>query len=976
MKKATQKILVAILSILLVMSVAFTLVACAQKGEPGETGKNGVDGVDGVGIADVKIDENGQLIIYYTDGKIQKVGNVVGKDGKPGKSAYEIYVEDFGYKGTQSQWLYDLACGKLSAQYPVTLSADAKSFTYGFIGEEKTIAVNEKNFYVDGRLSDDFIAGKDYVFNTFNSALEAATDGTEEEPMNIYMAPYVYWVHDPDQAKTDQATLLTKSCANLHITGLTEDARNVVIAMNYGHNEGFDGGNPTMLNVSGDGLTLKNFTIGGFCNVDLDYPLNPALSRAKRTDNVTQCQIASYSGDKLFAKNVRFVSRLNMMPFISSARALYVDCHLESTDDSLNGSSQAVYLNCDFEFYSGKPWGGSSGVTLLNCEMKGKHMNVGTEVKQYLSKGAGRFNVIDCRFTDDYKVPATFGWSDILSDTFRSYYSNVTRNGQQIHMEGDGVPEKAVDITGTEFLKAYKLTDKNGETVYNVYNLLRGSDEWDPLGQKEIVTELGATDVATGIKPFFEKIETSYWGQTYVTYVDTKTLEAGKEGEDEATVQFEVSGPQATDYNEGYKATFRLLNPSDDKYVTLTPSEDGKTCLIKAINNQEETAKVIIEVIGETGIEGAIALTVKPSMLDVPAFTTDPAIKQNGGKAELTYALDLGERQDMSLITWYLCDAVDSEGGIQIAIGRTAPLKEITIQEAYVGKFLRVIILPKHIRCEYGDPVVYTCPEAVKADGVSAIDALSLDVKTFATERQAEIIPGMWTLDAYCPADTQADYIPLDGTEVSTKYSNTVNGKWTPASITTKNSWSYAIGHKNGFLNYEGIYHTQRGARMMYTPKGTSYGDMDATIKLAPGKTAAQGFGSDYQYMDMMIKFDTQTLTGYGVRIYRTSGSSCAAVLMEHKDGKSKEICAPVVGTFYLTEVTVHVWTEGTTLKATVKSSSPNAVTRAEANPDFASEASLSATISGNTNGGFCLINTGTFGDNTTYIGGIDLLWK
>ena len=975
MKTVTHKLLITIMAVLLVISVAFTFVACAKQGEKGEKGDVGQNGADGVGIADVKIDEKGQLVITYTDGKVQTVGDVVGKDGKDGKSAYEIYVEDYGYMGSQTQWLYDLANGKLSAQYPVRLSGDAKSFTYGFIGEEKTVAINEKNFYVDGRLSDAFIADKDYVFNTFNAALEAATDGTEEAPMNIFMAPYVYWTHDPDSEKTEQATLMTKSCANLHITGLTDDARNVVIAMNYGHNEGYDGGNPTMLNISGDGLTLKNFTIGGFCNVDLDYPLNPSLSRVRRTDNVTQCQIASYGGDKLFAKNVRFVSRLNMMPFISSKRALYVDCHLESTDDSLNGSSKAVYLNCDFEFYSGKPWGGSSGVTLLNCEMKGRHTNVGAQVKQYLSKGAGRFNLIDCRFTDDYKVPATFGWSDILSDTFRSYYSNVTRNGEQIHMEGDNVPEKAVDITGTEFLKAYKLVDENGNVVYNVYNLLRGTDEWDPLGQKETVTALGAADVATEIKPYLEKTTTSMWGQTYVTYVDTKTLETGKEGFDEATVQFEVGGPQDTDYTTDYKATFKLLNPIDAKYVTLTPSEDGKTCLVKAINEQEETAKVIIEVIGETGIEGAIALTVKPSMLPAPTFTTAPEIKQNGAKAELTYKLDLGEREDMSLITWYLCDAADSDGGIQIAIGRTAPLKEIAIAEAYVGKYLRVEILPKHIRCEYGDPTVYTCPVAVTADGVSAADGVSIDVKTFATARQAQIIPGMWTLDAYCPADTQLGYIPLDGNEVDNKYSAKVNGKWTPANITENNSWAYAIGHKNGFLGYEGIYHTQRGARMMYTPKGSTYGDMNATIKLAPGKTAAQGFGSDYQYMDIMIKFDTTTLTGYGVRIYRTSGSSCAAVLMEHKDGKSKEICAPVNGTFYLTEVTVRVWTEGNTLNATIKSSSPNAVSRAEGT-DLQSEANLTATIAGNQNGGFCLINTGTLGDNTTYVGGIELNWK
>lgn len=93
MKTVTHKLLITIMAVLLVISVAFTFVACAKQGEKGEKGDVGQNGADGVGIADVKINKKGQLVITYTDGKVQIVGDVVGKDGKDGKSAYEISDE-------------------------------------------------------------------------------------------------------------------------------------------------------------------------------------------------------------------------------------------------------------------------------------------------------------------------------------------------------------------------------------------------------------------------------------------------------------------------------------------------------------------------------------------------------------------------------------------------------------------------------------------------------------------------------------------------------------------------------------------------------------------------------------------------------------------------------------------------------------------------------------------------------------------
>lgn len=546
------------------------------------------------------------------------------------------------------------------------------------------------------------------------------TDGTEAEPMNVYIAPHVYWIHNPDSVNTTDAWGMHIKCANLHITGLTDDARNVVIAGNYGHNEGYDGGNWTMFDVKGDGLELKNLTFGDYCNVDLDYPLDPSQSRKKRTDNVTQGQIASYNGDKLYCNNVRFISRLNMMPFNNSQRALYVNCHMESTDDSLNGSSGAVYVGCDFEFYASKPWGGSSGVTLLDCDMKLCHINKESDKDtQYLAKGAGRFNVIDSRFSGEAAV-ADIGWSDILSDTYRSYYSNVTYNGQQIKMDNGGTaPDASVDLTGTDALKAYKLTKADGTVIYNVYNLLHGTDGWDPLNQKAEIEALGDPQEATTLIAYTAKTENPWWGTQYTA---SGTLESKTDGKDSVTINADVTGPDSTkDYSTGLTYTFSIKDENKD-VVTLTPSEDGKSCTVTGINDTEEARKVIVTVKTSTGLEGVVSLNVKPSVLPAPAVTVDPVISQNNdGTASVNYTLDLGQRKDMSRITWYTCDDAAGTNPIEIAIGRDSenPLKSIKLSKAYVGKYLKAEIEPKNIRSDYGEKVTAISAGAVTDAGIN-----------------------------------------------------------------------------------------------------------------------------------------------------------------------------------------------------------------------------------------------------------------
>lgn len=862
-------------------------------------------------------------------------------------SSYEIYLKYHWYRGTEEDWINDLASGVLANmpdQEPVNLASDGLTFTYGKVDNLKTYTISDKSIYLDGSLSDEKVSKYSNVYNNFNEALAAAKDGTAENPTTIYIAPWVYWIHDPNSKSTNDPFGIYADVDYLQMIGLTENPENVVIAGNYGHDEGYDGANWTMFNFTGDGLTLENITFGGYCNIDLDYKLNPRLNVPKRTSNITQCQIASLNGDKFYAKNCNFISRLNMMPFNNSERALYENCHFESTDDSLNGSSQAVYLNCDFDFYASKPWYSSSGSTLLNCDFNIVPINVipGEVVEQYLSKAVSPYTLIDCRYHSNLENEVVIGFNDILPTTYRSNYSNVTYNGQSIKMDNGGKnPGVGVDISNTEVLKAYKVIDKDGNTIYNIYNLLRGNDNWDPLGQQAIIEELGATNLPTKLNAFVD-----------ADYRPTSvTIETGKTT---ASLGFEIVGPQDTNYTSLAEATWSIAD-ADKDYLKLIPAAEGLSCVVEGTNNTEETQTVIVTVKTSSDFEGAIEVKVQPAILPAPSFISEPVIVQDAnGVARVDYELDLGGRADMSEIIWTVCDDENGTNPITIAVGRdSTPLQTITLSKAYVGKYLMATIRPKHIRSEYGEAKVVISSLAVAAEGIVDSKVVSVNTHTFAVDKQANIIPGFWTVDQYKPLDT------YEGEDFASSNK-----------ISDTSGWNYGTGNKNGFLDYTGLYETNYGARLMYTPLDGSYNDMEVEVKLAPGKTAAQGFGSAKQYLDILLKVDTTTLTGYGLRIYRNTGDSCCVALVELTNGKSKLLTEAQVTSAYLTECTVKVWTEGTKLNASISTTAPNPGT------GYLHEVNLSCDVSSNANGGFYLQHAGTVGDNATYIGGITINYK
>lgn len=324
----------------------------------------------------------------------------------------------------------------LDPQHPITISKGVVSFG----GQQWTIG--PKTFLIDQQLTSKQCETSPYIYNSIQEAAANLTDGKAEEPMTLLFAPGVYWVDNPDdpevrRGKDGQPPFgMVIHCDKLHLIGLTDNPQHVVLASQRGQTQGAIG-NFTMFSFHTDSLWVKNLTMGNYCNVDLDYPLSPTLSRPKKSEAITQAQVAFCDGDWVDAVNCRFVSRLNLCPIVGSKDALYTNCHFESTDDALNGS--AIYNGCDFDFYAPKPlWSTSGyGAVFVNCDFNVCHGNH----EQYFCKHPGQVTVIDCRF---HAPEGTYiGWTPNAPKWLRNYQSSTTLNGQPI-LIGSHQPENSI----------------------------------------------------------------------------------------------------------------------------------------------------------------------------------------------------------------------------------------------------------------------------------------------------------------------------------------------------------------------------------------------------------------------------------------------------------------------------------------------------------------------------------------------------
>ena len=856
---------------------------------------------------------------------------------------YYAFAQETGVKAGRYSAVKDI--NKTLEGYTPMDSSDPVEFGGTYIKYQgETIQLSETAIYLDGSLSDELAAQYPYVYNDITKALsaDALKNGTADKPMTVYVAPYVYWIDDPAATDTVQKTEgysvpygMVVNSEYLTIKGLTGNPDNVVLAGNRGQSHASNG-NYTMFRFNCSGaLTVKNITIGNYCSVDLDYPLMSELNQAKRTETITQAQLADVSGDKMFADNCNFISRLNLDPINGASRSLYNNCHFESTDDALNAN--AVYVGCDFDFYGNRPLYSSygTGSTFLGCTFNCKILNVEAEPTQFFTKEGGTITAVDCVYNSNLSVPISIGWTKTPSTSLKCYQSNIIHNGQSITIGGEGAKE-TVDITGKSVLDAYKIVS-GGKTYYNTYNLLKGSDDWDPLGVKDVIKAAGQDTVAT---------------QLSITS-DVTEIESGKET---ASIGGTVNYFYGT--NDTTQKITYSVSDEDKAYVKLTDNGDG-TCKVEGTNNDDAAKKVIINASTESGLEAAVGITVKPSKLDAPEYIKTPVITNDGqGSLKVDYSLDLGSREDMSAISWYRCTDAEGSNKVLVAVTRNdSPEYTYKLTAGDVGYYIMAKVESKNIRSDYGTPVNTVYDKAIGVKDVRSKN-LSTDFSNFPNIKQSEIKAGFWTVDYNRPADTESF------------------GSWQGAD--TEEPWKYGTTG-NGCVG-AGLYEGTQGSRIMYTPVEGTYGDMSLELVVDPAKTAGQGFGSAGQYMDVLLKFDTSTLTGYGLRIVRTKASSNAVtfVLVKYDNGTVTEISDEVIASCYATGCTISLKVEGNKLTAHVET--PTEQLADQAAKGYPHVVDLTADIEGNSFGGVAIQHTGTVGSggwqNTTMLHNLNVTWE
>lgn len=809
----------------------------------------------------------------------------------------------------------------------------------GFWYQGEFRRLDERAILLDSSLTDEEITARPHLYRDVMEAFAAPelSGSSPESPATIYIAPDVYWIDDPgaeDVMQKREGDALPfgmyVKCAFLRIEGLSENAEDVVIAGNRGQSHACNG-NYTMIHFQVEELWVSGLTLGNYCSVDLVYPLNPARNYPKRTGTITQAQLAVQQGEKLYAKNCRFVSRLNLNPICGAERALYEDCHFESTDDALNGN--AVYVGCDFDFYGGRPvfQAVKTGDVFIDCLFRSWIRGNEGESRQYLTKEGGPVALIDCRY--ETRDSVKLGWTKYPEASLKCYQYQVSRNGQPVALGGQEAPE-TVQLKGKKALEAY-LFEWEGQRCVNVGNLLGGIDGWDPLGVLAQAQNAGKTDIPTLL----------------TVSADKDSMLSG-----EAVARFTAQAYLFS--HERCRERVRFSVRAEDKaYVKLQQDADD-SCIVEGCNHGVEARKVILLASTESGLEAAAELTVEPYLLQAPVFIQAPRIQKQRGALTLEYQLSLRERADVSEISWYRCD-----GPKEVLCGVSRPdhpLRTYCLTAADEGWRMKAVIHPRVKGSLTGEAAVVIMPETVGAEDVDR-QRLFTDFSGLPNENQAAVDRGRWTFDCGKPEDLEVD---------SASFGSWKMDEGIPA-------WKYGETG-NGSVG-AGLYQNTQGARIRYTPRNSHGGDMVMTVKADPAKTAGQGFGSAGQYMDLGIKFDTERLSGYALRILRVKEASdaVAMALVEYRQGRSRYLTALQKTSCFLTGCTVRVVLEGKRLTASAGTETPQPLHGAEKN--YVHEVRLEAEVEGNPWGGILVWHTGTPGtggwQNTTMLHSIEVTY-
>lgn len=729
-----------------------------------------------------------------------------------------------------------------------------------------------------------------YVAATLQTLGELSADRrtlTLPAGTTVYIAPGVYWTDetyrrgfpfdDSGFVIAPPNVGLTIIGDNISFIGLTDDAGDVRICGNRGEGgaRGLGAGGSWYTLAVSTGFHAENITIANYAQEDLVYPRDPSQNISKRIDSKNHAEVLTAAGrgvDRMYFRNVRFVGYLNMMAGFSPRRAYFKDCFFQCTDDSIFGGQVNVYENCTFHHFGNHPtWSGAAagGINaLLGCHLVG--MPQMTEETLSLAKNAAPGNgerasaiyaIIDCDFSGRIQAVE---WENHVREDARYAVHGNTLHGRPL-LISPAAPQLSVAYDG-EALKAFKVGDE-----YNVYNLLKGEDGWDPKGQ-------------------YRPEWAPYANLPYRFLVGStgKELDSASEGETNRVVLTAAPAPaSAVDLRRvRWEYDSNLLEGRTDPAA-------GTLTLSARPNHSGDIIEAPVSCVLPNGVRAGVTLRIRPVPVDAPVLTR-PAIRIRDGRAVLSYRLDNPAFRDVSRIEWYREAGPGRTDGVHVGTSRNDaaglfvddPFTDYPLTKYDVGCWLRAVITPKY--------------------------AFSADAQQPVT---------VWTKRPVRAKDVRAEAFETDfkNVYIATEDRRTTRGRWFFDNETgTADPWLWGVG-SNGSDGRWGLCNNMRQPEpplMVFAQEG-AYGDMSVTVDYSSSKVEGQGFGGSGCYMDVLVKYDPVTRSGYGVRIERVPATTNGTLwtLYSFEGSTRQALTQGVLAATFMPKSTLTLSVEGDTLR-------------------------------------------------------------
>ena len=710
------------------------------------------------------------------------------------------------------------------------------------------------DYLVDSSLSQDDPANK--KFKTLQAAYAAAPAGTPGKPTVIGVKPDVYLLHVGESAPYSMQ--LTKD--NITILGLTDDRRKVVFADNRCKDEGATNDGFIFV-INANGFSMINLTVLDYCNIDYEYPGDPSKNLKMRNPTVSQGVVIQMSGDKHFYSHVAFLSRLDTT-VLSATRAYFTNVMIEGTADFIaqRPGTVAVFKDSMAYFPTGSGGLAAQGIIFINTEFKASKGFVFYSEEGNTEKSVGTPDtLIDCVVPAETSTTHVAWMAD--SATHQNNYTFTYRL-----KDSNGKPARIKDSEahpGTYNLSR-ELSDEEAK-AFNPWNLLRGplngpADDWDPANVRAQYENNGNDVFRMSVSGALPAGSRGGPGHIVSPTVRTSTTDAAI---------------TATTLPARANAAITWSTPSN--LVTLS-STTGNKVTITGNNHTSRAEWVVVEAKAANGFHVMVPVNVEPAFIDPPTFTSKPVVAAPlGGKVAVHYTLDLGGREDQSLITWYQCEDATCASPRTIAVSRgDQPLKSYTLTAGDVGKYLRASIQPKHNISEPGPAVVATASKPIVAANVTST-TINPNFRNFVPAENFAIENGEWTVIGTWASTAGDKLVNGYGLRITGLAGSAPRGTNPPQGITVN-----------------GVRVANPYAALLYQNDKPT-GDMTVKVVMTPDKTAGQGFAlsgspEDAPLMeraDIFIKYDPRTRNGYSLRFWRTiqSNGKCVFQLYKIEDG-------------------------------------------------------------------------------------------